>query len=107
MSTTHIARTAALFAASTFAVTLGLAGTVNAQAIDDAPATGVLKVWIGGAEGEKLPAFLADFEKANPELDIQITQVPSDQFDAKLLTAIAAGTVPDLVRLYSQSQASL
>jgi multiple sugar transport system substrate-binding protein len=107
MSIKHLARTAALLAATSLTVSLGLAGTAFAQAIDDAPATGALQVWIGGAEGEKLPAFLADFEKANPELDIQVTQIPSDQFDAKLLTAIAAGTVPDLVRVYSQSQASL
>lgn len=78
-----------------------------AQAIDDTPATGVLQIWMGGAEGEKLPDFVADFKAANPDLTVEVTQVPSDQFDAKLLTAIAAGTVPDVVRLYSQSQASL
>lgn len=76
-------------------------------AIDDAPATGSLQVWIGGAEGEKLPGFLADFETANPGLEVQVTQIPVEQFDAKLLTAIAAGTVPDMVRLYSQSQSGL
>lgn len=104
----RLARTAVLLAATSFAAPLGfLASAVAQDAIDNAPATGTLQVWIGGAEGEKLPGFLADFEAANPELDVQITQIPSDQFDAKLLTAIAAGTVPDVVRLYSQSQASL
>lgn len=104
----RIARTTVLLAATSFAASLGLAASIAAQdAVDDAPATGTLQIWIGGAEGEKLPGFLADFEAANPDLDVQITQIPSDQFDAKLLTAIAAGTVPDLVRLYSQSQASL
>jgi multiple sugar transport system substrate-binding protein len=107
MSIKHIAHMAILLAASSAAAVLGSAGIVQAQAIDDTPATGTLVVWIGGAEGEKLPAFLADFEKANPGLDIQVTQVPSDQFDSKMLTAIAAGTVPDVVRLYSQTQASL
>jgi multiple sugar transport system substrate-binding protein len=80
---------------------------VIAQDAMDMPATGTLQIWIGGAEAEKLPAFLADFEAANPELTIEVTQIPSDQFDTKLLTAIAAGTVPDVVRLYSQSQAGL
>ena len=107
MSITRIARSAIVLAASSAALMLGAGGSAIAQVIDDAPATGPLVIWIGGAEGDKLPAFLADFEKANPELDVQITQVPSDQFDSKMLTAIAAGTVPDLVRLYSQSQASL
>jgi multiple sugar transport system substrate-binding protein len=107
MSITRIARSAIVLAASSAALMLGAGGSAHAQAIDDAPATGTLVIWIGGAEGEKLPAFLADFEAENPELKIEVTQVPSDQFDSKMLTAIAAGTVPDLVRLYSQSQASL
>jgi multiple sugar transport system substrate-binding protein len=107
MSMNRIAGTAIFLAASSATALLGSVLTVEAQAIDNAPATGTLVIWIGGAEGEKLPAFLADFEKANPDLKVEITQVPSDQFDSKMLTAIAAGTVPDLVRLYSQSQASL
>ncbi|GLQ53232.1 extracellular solute-binding protein [Devosia nitrariae] len=99
----HLAIAAALMAATVFTTHAATAQ----DAIDDAPATGSLQVWIGGAEAEKLPDFLATFEAANPDLDIQVTQIPSDQFDTKLLTAIAAGTVPDVVRLYSQSQASL
>lgn len=99
----HFVHAAVLLAATTLTTQVSVAQ----NAIDDAPATGTLQVWIGGAEGEKLPAFLADFEAANPELDVQVTQIPSDQFDTKLLTAIAAGTVPDLVRLYSQSQSAL
>ncbi|MEO8684508.1 MAG: extracellular solute-binding protein [Devosia sp.] len=103
----RLARAAVLLAATSFAPFVFSSAGLAQDAVDTAPATGTLQIWIGGAEGEKLPAFLADFEKANPDLDVQITQIPSDQFDAKLLTAIAAGTVPDLVRLYSQSQASL
>jgi multiple sugar transport system substrate-binding protein len=100
--------TAAILAATSLILPLAFSTTVLAQAaIDDAPATGTLQVWVGGADGERLPELLADFTAANPDLDLQITAVPSDQFDSKLLTAIAAGTVPDLVRLYSQSQASL
>lgn len=99
----YFVQTAILLTATALATQVTLAQAT----IDDAPATGSLQIWIGGAEGEKLPDFLADFEAANPELDVQVTQIPSDQFDTKLLTAIAAGTVPDLVRLYSQSQAGL
>ena len=104
----RLARAAVLLAATSFATPLVFSSAGLAQdAVDTAPATGTLQIWIGGAEGEKLPEFLANFKAANPELDVQVTQLPSDQFDAKLLTAIAAGTVPDVVRLYSQSQASL
>lgn len=99
----HLMIAAALLAATAYATPFAFAQSP----IDDTPATGTLQVWIGGAEGEKLPAFLADFKAANPGLDVQVTQIPSDQFDTKLLTAIAAGTVPDLVRLYSQSQSGL
>lgn len=104
----RFARLAPALAATSAAIALSLTGYGLAQdAVDTTPATGDLQIWIGGAEGEKLPAFLSDFEKQNPELKVQVTQIPSDQFDSKLLAAIAAGTVPDLVRLYSQSQASL
>ncbi len=102
MSPRSLSRRALLAAASTLAA-LSLVGAVHAQSIDDAPATGTLSVWFGGADGEKLPPLLADFQRANPDLKIEVTSIPSDQFDSKLMTAIAAGTVPDLVRLYSQS----
>lgn len=102
MSDRSLSRRALLVAASTLAA-LSLSGVALAQSIDDAPATGTLSVWFGGADGEKLPPLLADFQKANPDLKLEVTSIPSDQFDTKLMTAIAAGTVPDLVRLYSQS----
>lgn len=105
MSMNWFTRRALVLAATSAAAALALTGYGLGQ--DNSPAEGTIQVWIGGAEGEKLPAFLADFEAQNPGVKVEVTQIPSDQFDAKLLTAIAAGTVPDLVRLYSQSQASL
>ena len=105
MPQTRITLAAAVLAATS--LTLPLGSAFAQEAIDGAPATGTLQIWMGGAEGEKLPDFLADFQSANPDVKLEITQIPSEQFDSKLLTAIAAGTVPDLVRLYSQSQASI
>lgn len=103
-----ITRRALVLAATSAAAALALTGYGRGdEIVDNSPATGTIQVWIGGAEGEKMPGFLADFEKQNPSVKVEVTQIPSDQFDAKLLTAVAAGTVPDLVRLYSQSQASL
>lgn len=99
----HTLSRRALLVAATALAAFSLSSTAPAQAIDDAPATGTLSVWFGGADGEKLPPLLEAFEKANPDLKVEVTAIPSDQFDAKLMTAIAAGTVPDLVRLYSQS----
>lgn len=101
-------RRALILTATSAAAALALTGYGRGEdVIDNSPAEGTIQVWIGGAEGEKMPGFLAEFEAQNPGVKVEVTQIPSDQFDAKLLTAIAAGTVPDLVRLYSQSQASL
>lgn len=103
------------FIASSAVLLLALAGCGRAaseaetvsQPVDNSPASGELSVWVGGEEGEALPDFLADFEAQNPDLDVEVTQIPSDEFDAKLLTAISSGTVPDLVRLYSQTATGL
>ncbi|HEX7975769.1 MAG TPA: extracellular solute-binding protein [Anaerolineales bacterium] len=38
------------------------------------------------------------FEAAHPNIKVQSVQVPYDQFRRKLLTAIAGGTAPDLIR---------
>jgi multiple sugar transport system substrate-binding protein len=101
-------RRALVLTATSAVAALALTGYGRGEdVIDNSPAEGTIQFWIGGAEGEKMPAFLADFEANNPGVKVEVTQIPSDQFDAKLLTAIAAGTVPDIVRLYSQSQASL
>jgi multiple sugar transport system substrate-binding protein len=75
--------------------------------VDDEPATGTLEFWAGAPAGDELPAFLDAFEAANPDLDINVTSVPEDQFDTKLTTAIASGDVPDMVYLYSQTQSTL
>lgn len=86
----------------------GSADTASAaDTVDDSPATGTIEFWAGGSDGEALPDFLADFEAANPDVTVNVTQVPSDDFDSKLMTAIASGTVPDMVYLYSQTQATL
>lgn len=75
--------------------------------IDDAPATGTIEFWAGGSEGEQLPAFLDTFRAENPEVTVNVTQIPSSEFDAKLTAAITAGKVPDMVFLYSQTQPAM
>lgn len=78
-----------------------------AATVDDSPATGTIEFWAGGADGESLPGLLTAFEKANPDVKVNVTQIPEGDFDAKLTAAIAAGNVPDMVYLYSQTQASM
>ncbi len=85
----------------------GDGGAASDLTIDDKPATGTIEFWAGGAEGEQLPEFLKKFEEKNPDVTVNVTQIPSNEFDAKLTAAITAGKVPDMVFLYSQTQATM
>ena len=76
-------------------------------AIDDKPAKGTVQLWAEGADGDKLPDMIAEFKKANPDVDIKLTKVPSDQFASKMTAAITAGTVPDLLFAYTEDQPAL
>jgi multiple sugar transport system substrate-binding protein len=82
-------------------------GSAPQSTVSEGPATGTLEFWAGSPDGDTLPDFIADFKSANPDLTVNITTVPSDDFDTKLTAAIAAGNVPDMVMLYSQTQSSI
>lgn len=75
--------------------------------IDDSPATGTVELWTQGADGAKLPEMFAEFEKENPDVTINMTEVPESEFASKMTAAITAGTVPDLIYAFSESQPSL
>jgi multiple sugar transport system substrate-binding protein len=83
------------------------AAPAAAAAIDDEPATGVVEFWAGSPDGDQLPELIAQFEEENPDVEVNVTTVSSTDFDTKLTTAIASGTVPDMVFLYSQTQTSM
>lgn len=42
--------------------------------------------------------LIPEFETAHPDIKVEQVQVPYDQFRRKLLTAMAGGTAPDLIR---------
>lgn len=42
--------------------------------------------------------LIPEFESAHPDIKVEHVQVPYDEFRRKLLTAIAGGTAPDLIR---------
>ena len=104
---------AATLVAATLALTAcGRADDSNAPqestaAIDDSPATGSVEFWAFGAEGEALPEFLQAFEDENPDVEINVTAIPTSEFDAKLTAAITGGVVPDVVFLSTQTQRGL
>ena len=75
--------------------------------IDDAAATGTLEIWTQGADGAELPQMFEKFNADNPDLKINMTEVPESEFASKLTAAITAGTVPDLIYAFTESQSAL
>jgi len=65
-------------------------------AIDDIAATGTIDVWAMGTEGEELGAFVEDFEKENPDAEVNVTAVPWEAAHDKIANAITAGETPDV-----------
>ena len=73
--------------------------------VDDSPAAGTVTLWAPDGDATELDTVLAAFKEQNPDLDLQVTLVPSDEYNTKLQTAIAAGTTPDIAFLYTEAQA--
>ena len=65
-------------------------------AVADGKASGTIDVWAMGTEGEKLQAFVSDFEKANPDADVKVTAIPWEAAHDKIASAIASGKTPDV-----------
>lgn len=76
-----------------------------ATTVDDSAATGTVTLWAPDGDATQLDAVLADYTAENPDLDLEITLVPSDEYNTKLQTAVAAGTAPDIAFLYTEAQA--
>lgn len=76
----------------------------SSTVVDDSPATGVVTLWAPDGDATALETVLADFRSDNPDLDLQITLVPSDEYNTKLQTAISSGTAPDIAQVYTEAQ---
>lgn len=79
----------------------------DAATVDTKPATGTLDIWTQGADGAKLPDMFAEFKKDNPDVDVKMTEVPEGEFQSKLTAAITAGTTPDLLYAFTETQSAL
>lgn len=75
--------------------TSGSSAEQTGQEVSEGPATGTVSIWAMGAEGEKLPELVQEFEDANPDVTVEVTAVPWDSAHDKFTTAIAAGETPD------------
>jgi len=85
----------ALFTLALLTVSALLAGQAAAQA----PV--VVRYWhaMGDAESAALEQQIAEFEAAQPDVAIEATQFPYEDYRDALLRAIVAGTAPDVARL--------
>ena len=83
-----------LLASSGFSANSGLA------AQDAEPVT--LDLWIFEGEEQLLPALEEAFESEHPNINLEITLIPEDQYVVKIDTALAAGSPPDIGFLYEQ-----
>ncbi|KQP56886.1 extracellular solute-binding protein [Agreia sp. Leaf283] len=75
-----------------------------AGSLADGPATGKVTLWAPDGDATALDEVLKPFESDNPDADVEVTLVPSDEYNTKLQTAIAAGTAPDIAFLYTEAQ---
>lgn len=75
------------------ALVLGAAGC------DRSPARETLRFWAMGKEAEVVAELVADFEKENPGIDVDVQNIPMTAAHEKLLTAFAADGLPDVCQL--------
>ena len=80
-------------------------GSSSTAKIDNSPATGTVTLWAPDGDATTLKTILKPFEQANPKVKVQITVIPSSNYNTKLQTAIAAGTTPDIAQLYTEAAA--
>ncbi|MFF0448925.1 sugar ABC transporter substrate-binding protein [Streptomyces sp. NPDC004609] len=94
--------------ARTASVAVALAATFGISACGSSGGAGVaadkkqtLTVWAMGTEGEKLGEVAAAYQKKNPNITVKVTPVGWDVAHQKLVSAAAAGNLPDVTQMGS------
>ncbi|MFI6284716.1 sugar ABC transporter substrate-binding protein [Streptomyces sp. NPDC051018] len=94
--------------ARTASVAVALAATFGISACGSSGGDGVaadkkqtLTVWAMGTEGEKLGEVAAEYQKKNPNITVKVTPVGWDVAHQKLVSAAAAGNLPDVTQMGS------
>lgn len=91
----HAKKRAARFTAVLATATLALTGCAGTA--EDAKPSNTIDYWLW--DTSQLPAYqkcATDFEKANPDLKVKITQYGWDDYWSKLTASFIAGTGPDV-----------
>ncbi|NDZ79214.1 sugar ABC transporter substrate-binding protein [Streptomyces sp. SID10853] len=92
------ARTASAAVAIASAFTLAACGSSGGRSVA-ADKKQTLTVWAMGAEGEKLADVAKVYQKAHPNITVKVTPVGWDVAHQKLVSAAAAGTMPDIAQM--------
>ncbi|HEV7671736.1 MAG TPA: sugar ABC transporter substrate-binding protein [Thermoanaerobaculia bacterium] len=79
------------------AVVSGVAGTASCSGRSDGRTT--VRFWAFGREGEEVRALVPEFERRNPDLHIDVQQVPWTAAHEKLLTAYVGDALPDAAQM--------
>ena len=66
---------------------------------DSAHAPTVIRFWAMGREGEVVRQLIPDFERAHPDIRVEVQQLPWTAAHQKLLTAFAGEALPDVAQL--------
>ena len=59
----------------------------------------VLRLWAMGREGEVVSQLIPAFERANPQIKVEVQQIPWSAAHEKLLTAYVGDATPDIAML--------
>jgi multiple sugar transport system substrate-binding protein len=81
---------------STRAIALGALLLFAAACARKADDRETVKLWVMGYEGEVIGALIAEFERRNPDIRIDLQQMPVLSAHEKLLTAFAGDSLPDV-----------
>jgi multiple sugar transport system substrate-binding protein len=88
-----------LGAAGTAATTAGLGGLLSSCGSDKSSSgKATLEVWMYSEPSRTAiqNAMIADFKKANPDIDVRVTRTDFTTYYSKLATSIASGKLPDV-----------
>jgi arabinogalactan oligomer/maltooligosaccharide transport system substrate-binding protein len=86
--------------ALTFALATVVAVSIVATAVAKTEATVTLSFWqtMNTEETATLQGLISTYEKANPSVKIDVTNVPFDQRETKFTAAAQSGKAPDIMR---------
>lgn len=81
------------------------ASTAGAEPTPVAASTGekvTLNFWAFGGEDQFLPEIKKAFEAAHPNIVVEFTDIPEDQYVTKIDTSLAANDPPDITYIYER-----